>query len=55
MSSVAAAAALGSYYAFAGTRELTQAEILLTFPMFLSAWLLVRHYASAGAASGSPS
>ena len=51
MSSVAAAAALGSYYAFAGTRELTQAEILLSFPMFLSAWLLVRHYASADAAS----
>ena len=41
MSSVAAIAALGSYYAFAGTRELTQVEMLVSFPMFLSAWLLV--------------
>lgn len=51
MSSIAAAAALGSYYASAGTRELTQAEILLSFPMFLSAWLLARDYRSSGAAA----
>lgn len=49
LSSVVAIAAIGSYYAFAGTRELTQAEVLLSFPMFLAAWLLVRHYASADA------
>lgn len=51
MSSVAAAAALGSYYAFAGTRELTQAEILLSFPMFLAAWLLARDYSRPGIAA----
>ncbi len=51
MSSIAAAAALGSYYAFAGTRELTQAEILLSFPMFLSAWLLAYDYRSSGTAA----
>jgi hypothetical protein len=49
LSSVAAVAALGSYYAFGGTRELTQVEMIISFPMFLSAWLLAGDYASSAA------
>jgi hypothetical protein len=49
LSSVVAIAALGSYYAFAGTRELTQVEIIISLPVFLSAWLLAKDYASSGA------
>lgn len=49
LSSVVAIAALGSYYTFASSRELTQCEILLSFPMFLAAWLLLRDSRSSAA------
>ncbi len=48
LSSVVAVAAIGSYYAFAGTREVTQVEMLISFPIFLSSWLLAADYHSPG-------
>lgn len=47
---VAAVAAIGSYYTFSGAQELTQLEMLVSFPMFLSLWLLVREPEASAAA-----
>ncbi|MBK8175365.1 MAG: glycosyltransferase family 39 protein [Rhodospirillales bacterium] len=46
LGSAAAIASIGSYYTFAGAQELTQVEMLVAFPMFLSCWMLVRRYRS---------
>jgi hypothetical protein len=46
MGSVAAIGAIASYYTFAGSEELTQVEMLVSLPMFLSVWLTARDYTS---------
>jgi hypothetical protein len=50
LGAVAAVAALASYYTFGSAVELTQIEMLISLPMFLSAWFLVRRYPSAKSA-----
>jgi hypothetical protein len=39
-------AAIGAYYAMTGTRQLTQTEFLIAFPLFLALWLAARPWTS---------
>jgi hypothetical protein len=39
-------AAIGAYYAMTGTRQLTQTEFLIAFPLFLALWLAARPWPS---------